>query len=401
MADTTGLDDDELLDALGVEVAPIRTGSQTPREERIIAGFEDILRFYQTHGRAPLHGQERDIFERLYAVRLDQLRKLPEAPGLLAGLDSPGLLSGAAIHADLNDLDEDALLAALGIESAESAGSATVGQGNITVLRHVRPYAQIKAAEEIANRTPCADFDSFKLLFNEAGTGLKSGAWLTQPFIKNASIDLGDFFIIGGQIAYVADVGASIKAPNGESDARLRVVYANGTESNLLRRSLQRALYKDDTGRRLSEPDMGPLFGGESEPDDIQSGTIYVLRSLSDHPFVAAHRELIHKIGVTGGKVETRIAGADKDATYLLADVEIVASYKLHNLNRTKLENIFHRLFNAAQIDLTITDRFGNPVKPREWFLVPLHVIDEAVRRIQDGSITHVMYDPKTARLTG
>ena len=401
MADTTGLDDDELLDALGVEVAPIRTGSQTPREERIIAGFEDILRFYQTHGRAPLHGQERDIFERLYAVRLDQLRKLPEAPGLLAGLDSPGLLSGAAIHADLNDLDEDALLAALGIESAESAGSAAVGQGNITVLRHVRPYAQIKAAEEIANRTPCADFDSFKLLFNEAGTGLKSGAWLTQPFIKNASIDLGDFFIIGGQIAYVADVGASIKAPNGESDARLRVVYANGTESNLLRRSLQRALYKDDTGRRLSEPDMGPLFGGESEPDDIQSGTIYVLRSLSDHPFVAAHRELIHKIGVTGGKVETRIAGADKDATYLLADVEIVASYKLHNLNRTKLENIFHRLFNAAQIDLTITDRFGNPVKPREWFLVPLHVIDEAVRRIQDGSITHVMYDPKTARLTG
>lgn len=401
MADTTGLDDDELLDALGVEVAPIRTGSQTPREERIIAGFEDILRFYQTHGRAPLHGQERDIFERLYAVRLDQLRKLPEAPGLLAGLDSPGLLSGAAIHADLNDLDEDALLAALGIESAESAGSATVGQGNITVLRHVRPYAQIKAAEEIANRTPCADFDSFKLLFNEAGAGLKSGAWLTQPFIKNASIDLGDFFIIGGQIAYVADVGASIKAPNGESDARLRVVYANGTESNLLRRSLQRALYKDDTGRRLSEPDMGPLFGGESEPDDIQSGTIYVLRSLSDHPFVAAHRELIHKIGVTGGKVETRIAGADKDATYLLADVEIVASYKLHNLNRTKLENIFHRLFNTAQIDLTITDRFGNPVKPREWFLVPLHVIDEAVRRIQDGSITHVMYDPKTARLTG
>lgn len=398
MADTTGLDDDELLDALGVEVAPIRTGSQTPREERIIAGFEDILRFYQTHGRAPLHGQERDIFERLYAVRLDQLRKLPEAPGLLTGLDSPGLLSGAAIHADLNDLDEDALLAALGIESA---GSATVGQGNITVLRHVRPYAQIKAAEEIANRTPCADFDSFKLLFNEAGAGLKSGAWLTQPFIKNASIDLGDFFIIGGQIAYVADVGASIKAPNGESDARLRVVYANGTESNLLRRSLQRALYKDDTGRRLSEPDMGPLFGGESEPDDIQSGTIYVLRSLSDHPFVAAHRELIHKIGVTGGKVETRIAGADKDATYLLADVEIVASYKLHNLNRTKLENIFHRLFNTAQIDLTITDRFGNPVKPREWFLVPLHVIDEAVRRIQDGSITHVMYDPKTARLTG
>ena len=126
-----------------------------------------------------------------------------------------------------------------------------------------------------------------------------------------------------------------------------------------------------------------------------------MLRSLSSHPFVAENRELIHKIGVTGGKVETRIAGAEKDATYLLADVEVVATYKLHNLNRTKLENIFHRLFGAAQLDLTIADRFGHPVKPREWFLVPLHVIDEAVRRIQDGSITEVVYDPNTAQLVG
>src|SRR5690606_22724943 len=119
----------------------------------------------------------------------------------------------------------------------------------------------------------------------------------------------------------------------------------------------------------------------------------------STHPFVAEHRKLIHKIGVTGGKVETRIAGADKDATYLLADVEVVATYKLHNINRTRMENLFHRLFSPAQIELTIPDRFGNPVKPREWFLVPLHVINEAVERIRDGSIAGVMYDPQSARL--
>ena len=152
-------------------------------------------------------------------------------------------------------------------------------------------------------------------------------------------------------------------------------------------------------GRRLIRKDDGPLFGSAAEPDDIETGTIYVLRSLSNHPFVAEHRELIHKIGVTGGDVETRIAAAEKDATYLLAEVEVVATYKLHNLNRIKLENLFHRLFGAAQLDLTIEDRFGNPVKPREWFLVPLHVIDEAVKRIQDGSITNVVYDPKMARL--
>lgn len=180
---------------------------------------------------------------------------------------------------------------------------------------------------------------------------------------------------------------------------RLRVIFSNGTQSNLLRLSLVRALYKDDAGRRISDADAGPLFGETLGPDDIESGTIYVLRSLSNHPFVAEHRELIHKIGVTGGKVETRIAGANKDATYLLADVEVIATYKLHNLNRTRMENLFHRLFSTAQIDLTISDRFGNPVKPKEWFLVPLHVIDESVERIRDGSITEVTYDPQSARL--
>ena len=386
------MNDDDLLDALGVEVPSLKTVTRTPREERIIAGFEDILRFYETHGRAPLHGEDRDVFERLYAVRLDQLRKLPEAQTLLAELDGPGLLSGT-VALDVNDLDEDALLAELGV------GGEPVDQDDITVLRHVRSSTDKRAAEEIADRTPCADFDRFQPLFELTERDLKSEVRKTLRFGRDASIELGNYFIVGGQLAYVAEIGETIKAPNGESDARLRVIYANGTESNLLRRSLQRALYKDETGRRVTDPDMGPLFGNASEPDDIESGTIYVLRSLSSHPFVVEHRELIHKIGVTSGKVETRIANAEKDATYLLADVEVVATYKLHNLNRTRLENIFHRLFGGAQLDLTIEDRFGHPVKPREWFLVPLHVIDEAVERIRDGSVTDVVYDPHSARL--
>lgn len=388
------LDDDELLDALGVDATPLKASSRTAREERIIAGFEEILRFRQTHGRAPQHSEGGDIFERLYAVRLDQLRKSPEAHALLAGLDTPGLLSGAAVAStDVDALDEDALLAELGVSTEPADAS------DITVLRHVRSSVEKRAAEEVADRTPCEHFERFRPLFEQVERELKSGVRKALPFGRDASVFHGNYFIVGGQLAYVAEVGDTIKAPNGESDARLRVIYANGTESNLLRRSLQRALYKDETGRRLSDPDMGPLFGGEAEPDDIESGTIYVLRSKSSHPFVAEHRELIHKIGVTGGKVESRIAGADKDATYLLADVEIVATYKLHNLNRVKLEGIFHKLFGAAQLTLTIEDRFGQPVRPREWFLVPLHVIDEAVSHLKDGTLTSFAYDPLTARL--
>ena len=388
------IDEDELLADLGLEVTPLKASSRTPREERIIAGFEDILRFHQAHGRVPLHGEGRDIFERLYAVRLDQLRKLPEAQTLLAGLDGPGMLSGAAAaQADVGELDEDALLAELGI------GDKLVNQDDITVLRYVRSSVEKRAAEEIADRTPCADFDKFQPLFEQVERELKAGVRQSRHFGRDSNFKVGNFFVLGGLLVYVAEQGDIFRTGNNEPDARLRVVYSNGTESNLLMRSLQRALYKDENARMLTGTDMGPLFGDAPEPDDIETGTIYVLRSLSSHPFIAEHRELIHKIGVTGGKVETRIAGAEKDATYLLADVEVVATYKLHNLNRIRLENIFHRLFGAAQLDLTIEDRFGNPVKPREWFLVPFHVIDEAVQRIRDGSITEVVYDPKTALL--
>lgn len=191
-----------------------------------------------------------------------------------------------------------------------------------------------------------------------------------------------------------------MKTTAGEVDRRLRLIFANGTESNLLLRSLQRAFYDDPAARRLASPESGQLsFGGELEADDIESGTIYVLRSLSTHPYVAQHRELLHKIGVTGSKVEVRIANAEHDATYLLSKVEVVATYKLAGLNRVRMEKLFHRLFASARLDITINDRFGNPVQPEEWFLVPLFVIDEAVERIKNGSITDYVYDPKVARL--
>ncbi|HEH9590679.1 TPA: GIY-YIG nuclease family protein [Pseudomonas aeruginosa] len=384
------------LDELEAELSDFATSDKktgrTPREERIIAGFEDIQRFVEEHGHAPRHGDDKDIFERLYAVRLDRLREQEESRTLLIPLDHQGLLNAFEVREPQGDytMTDDELLAEL---AGEDEGS------DIQNLRHVRSNAEKREAEEIAQRERCEDFERFQPLFEQVQRELQSGIRVTRTFIRDASIEEGQFFILGGQTVYVAEVGETIKAPNGESDARLRVIYSNGTESNLLRRSLQRALYKDDAGRRITDADAGPLFGETLEPDDIESGTIYVLRSHSTHPFVAEHRELIHKIGVTGGKVETRIAGADKDATYLLADVEVVATYKLHNINRTRMENLFHRLFSPAQIELTIPDRFGNPVKPREWFLVPLHVIDEAVERIRDGSITGVGYDPQSARL--
>lgn len=390
------MDDDDLLEALGVEAAPSRGSTHTALQERLIAGFEDILHFVETHGRAPQHGEDRDIFERLYAVRLDRLRSISEARDLLAPIDTAGLLygnvEGPTVKPD--ELDDEALLAELGAE-------APADENDITQLRHVASYADRKAAEEIANRTKCEDFARFKPLFEKVQRELKSGVRHVIK-LETRSLDeiqKGTFFIVGGQVAFIADEMGEFKTDYDRRDMRLRVIYDNGTESEVLQRSLQRALHRDKVARLITEPSLGPLFGDTQEPDDIASGTIYVLRSRSTHPYVVEHRELIHKIGVTGGKVETRIASALHDATYLLAQVDVVATYKLANIHRTKLENLFHKIFAPAQLDLTINDRFGNPVKPREWFLIPLQAIDEAVSRIRDGSITNYVYDPKSARL--
>lgn len=385
-----GLDD---LAAELADFAPARRkqATYTAREERIIAGFEDIERFYEEHGRLPQHGEDRDIFERLYAVRLDRLRELEDCRALLADFDKHGLLDRAAVVAmDEDDLDPDDLM-------AELSG---LGEGDdITTLRHVRSAEEKRAAEEVARRDKCHDFEKFEPLFKQVKVDLANGSRITRPFELKAEIRPGAFFIVFGQICYVAEMGEVFTNPQGRTDARLRVIFDNGTESGMLMRSLQRQLNEDDAGRRITDPAPGPLFADKANDGEAETGTIYVLRSKSDHPVVAEHREVMHKIGVTSGSVEARISGAEKSSTYLLAGVEIVATYKVYGVNCQKLESLIHKVFASAQINLSIPDRFGHMVKPREWFLVPLHVVDEAVERIRDRSILDWVYDPNAGRL--
>ena len=387
-------DDLALLGKLGVETEPTRADRRTAKEQRIIAGFEDIERFVEEHGRIPQHGEHRDIFERLYAERLDQIRSSAECRAILANLDSHGLLgSGDEIEASRvkEDISDKELLASLGVEVAPGV--------DITNLTYVRSREEINAAEEVAKRNPCRDFTAFKPLFQQAQAELESGQRRTIKYQDNAEIRKGDLFILNGQKVYVATLGDLFINDYGRPDRRLRVIYDNGTESDLLLRSLQRALNKDEASRRITEPGFGPLFSDEEEEDDLPTGYIYVLRSKSEHPFVAQNRSIIHKLGVTGGNVKSRITNAKKDPTYLLADVEIVAMYKLSNVNRTRLEALLHKFFGSARLDLELKDRFGSGVEPREWFLVPFQVIEEAVERLKDGSIAEYRYDRETARI--
>ncbi|MFK8058251.1 MAG: GIY-YIG nuclease family protein [Saprospiraceae bacterium] len=384
-----------LLDSLGIDTTQKPTRKYSKLEERIIAGFEDIQRWVEEHGREPQHGEERDIFEQLYAIRLERIRANEEYRSILADFDSSGLSAKPAITTEViaEKLSPAELLEKLGVELE------TASDDSITKLRHVRSIEERRAAEEIAQREPCHDFELWQPIFEKIQSDIAAGLCSTERFRENAKIDLGDLFILDGQKIVVAEQGATYTNSYGRNEAQLRVVYDNGTQSNLLMRSLQRALNKDKTSRRILENTKLTLFSNSLEEGDSESGTIYVLRSFSEHPVIAEHRTVIHKIGVTNGSVQKRIANAKKDPTYLLADVEIVSEYTLANVNRVKLERLLQRFFSQARLDLTLPDRFGQEVQPREWFLVPLPAIDEAVARIIDGTIGLYIYDRAEARL--
>jgi hypothetical protein len=244
------------------------------------------------------------------------------------------------------------------------------------------------------------DFAKFKPLFEQVQEELNSGLRHTREFKNYAKMKVGDFFILGGQKVYVAAMGEEFTPEHDRPDRRLRVIYDNGTESDLLMRSLQRALNKDTTGRRITDPTVsGSLFSGIPETSDNASGTVYVLRSLSDLPAIAQSRDVIHKIGVTSDDVKKRVTNAKLDPTFLMADVEVIATYELSNISRSKLEGVIHKFFEPARLDIEVKDRFGTAVTPREWFLVPLFIINEAIERIKDGSIVRCRYDVKAGKI--
>ena len=388
-------EDLDLLNELGVDTAPQKQAARTPLEQRIIAGYEEIELFVKQYGRIPEHGENRDIFERLYAVRLDQLRKQPVCREVLKDIDVKQLLDvqddvkSAVVNED--EASDEELLEALGVDNGAA--------DDITELKHVRSSQEKMAAEEIAQRIPCRNFGVFKPLFEQVQGDLESGFRKTLKYQDNGEIKKGDFFIVEGQKAYIADWGEPFISSYNKPDRRLRVIYDNGTESDLLLRSMQRALNRDESSRRVTDPTLGPLFSDQEEDDDQAVGYVYVLRSKSDNPFIAENRKVIHKIGITKGSVQQRVANAAKDPTYLLASVEIVETYKVSNLDLKRLEKLLHKFFEPARLDLQLKDRFGFNMEPREWFLVPLPIIEEAIQKLIDGTLPKQRYEPKEGRI--
>jgi hypothetical protein len=226
-----------------------------------------------------------------------------------------------------------------------------------------------------------------------------------MKFANEQEIEAGGFFILNGVMVYVAEV-RDPHIRNGKRNARLRLIFENGTEGNNLLRSLATELYKDPNGRRISDPYAGPLFGPggatlQTVPSeaDKRMGSIYVVQSLSTLPEIARLDGQLFKIGFTTGSVEDRLRSAHEDPTFLMAPVRPVLTYEALNLNPNKFENIVHRFFAPARLDIEIMDRFGKAVRPREWFMLPLSIIEQTIPLIVDGSIVQYRYNHRACAI--
>ena len=387
------LNDKELLEQLGVEIEPNKKKGINSEDEYIISQFIEIQEFYKNSKLLPKNNINQDIFERILSIRLQKIITSKDLIELLKPFDFQNLLNEPKDNnsidqiQEMNDVD---LIDELFEDNQESS---------ITELNHVRSSSERKLAEEFATREICKDFKLYKPLFDQIQIEIKSGKRKLIKLKNRPEIKSRDFYILYGQKTYVSKVGEFFKQEYGKIDARLHLIFDNGTESRMLMRSFQKALSLDTSSRVISTNNLGPLFRSTLSNDDLQDGTLYVLRSNSENPFIKSHRSLIHKIGYTTGKVSKRIANAKNDPTFLMAEVEVVDSYRLFNLKSSKFEHLVQVIFSSSKINVEIKDRFGNIIFPEEWFFVPLNVIKDAIQKIIDGSITQYIYDPSLAKL--
>ena len=350
--------------------------------------FEELKTFIELNDREP-DIEATNIHEAKLAARLSKLRSTPEALDALEPFDTEGLLGTKSSGEKKTELTIDDVL----------SSDLLADDDDIFNLKHVTVGTKSQTASaDMATRKKCMDFDSFKPLFVRIQKELDDGTLETTGIKGIAEIQKGQAFILAGLIAYVAEMGEKHERRKGHHNARMRVVYSNGMESNLLLRSFGAALYKDKSARAIVPKDSGPLFVEEDSPL-YKTGIVYVLRSKSEEPSIAKHREYLHKIGVTTSDVKKRVANAAKDATYLLADVEVVAEFTLYNMNLQATEKLLHAFFREAQADIQIPDRFGNMVKPKEWFFLPLELIKQIADLIRNNKIASYQYDATNVKI--
>lgn len=373
--------DDDDLELLKVKPrsSPIEQG-----EERLISSFQEINAFVTEKGREP-DANANDVKEFQLHSRLIGIREDEAKIEKLMPFDEHGLLKNLVKIETIGDIFDN-----------DDLGLLDDGQDSIFKIRNVP--TSINMPDEIARRIRCKDFEKFEPLLRKCQSELTLGKRKLLPFSKEQQISAGFFFVLKGILLFVEDVGKK-ETVNNRTNARLRCIFENGTESNMLLRSLASELYKN--GRRVSHNEenlLDELKGITSEDED--TGYIYVLKSKSESPDIKAYQDL-YKVGYSTIPVEQRVRGAELEPTYLMASVTIVSVYQCYNLNPQKLELLLHKFFGSACLNIDIFDNSGQRHSPREWFVAPLDVIEQAIYYILNGDIVNFKYDNDRKEIVG
>lgn len=352
--------------------------------DRLERAFLEVVEFRRAHGRIP-SSSTREIAERKLGARLDGILANEEKMAALQPFDEFGLLEPAVVPGSIDDVLADDDFDLLSDESG------------LLDLTHLPVRKAPESPDSVAKRKKCTDFNQFEHLFKVKHAELAAGKVTLAPFKGLPTVQEGRFFVLGGVMLFVAEVGETktlVVGGKPEPKQRLRVVFENGTESAMYRQSLSIRLHEQQ-GQAVVRTgfDDDEIFDGDTE-----SGHIYVLRSLSSDPQIATIADL-HKIGFSTTSVEQRIKNAETSPTYLMAPVEIVADYRTYNMRPSALEHLLHRVFAEVRLDATQVDKHGLDYDPSEWFVVRRSLIDQAVNMIMTGEIIDYVYDAQLGRL--
>ena len=394
------MDRDKLLkeifenDPLGLLVIKPTNSSGRNEDERLVASFQEINLFFEQNNREPELGggiQEHQLYSRLKSIRENPIKM-----EMLKVHDIYGLLDYTPKEVtSLDDVINDDVLGILGDDDT-----------GLFNLKHVTKFNERESADFVARRKKCKNFNDYEHLFVSVQRELKEGKRKLLDF-KFGNLQQGSFYVHNGLVFYVEKINITQLEhyrPDGKrirEDGRTRLIFENGTESEMLRNSIQKRLYEN--GKIISEnaettnKQFLEKFSNVNDEDE-EAGFIYILKSKSDKQEIKEISNLF-KIGFSKVSVEERIKNAPQEPTYLMADVKIVMAYKCYNMNTHKLEQLVHGFFGRSCLNIDVFDINGNRHTPREWFIAPLHVIEQAIHYIIAGAIVKYRYDDVTEEI--
>jgi len=381
----------ELLDndPLGLLNVKASTSPARNEDERLVASFQEINEFFEQNKREPKADngiQEHQLYSRLKSIRTN-----PTKIKMLKSHDIHGLLNSEPLEPV--SIDEIMENDPLGLLDDDTAG--------LFELKNIKPTEKSRAETDfVARRKPCKDFSKYESLFKSVQKDLKEGKRKLIEF-KLGNLRQGAYYVHNGILFFVEKIEITKKEhykPDGtrvREDGRTRCIFENGTESNMLKRSIEKLLYAN--GQVVTEnddqtnEDFAEKFSNITAEDE-EAGFIYILKSKSDKKEIKEIHNL-YKIGFSKTTVEDRVKNANQEPTYLMADVRIVMAYKCYNMNPQKLEQLLHNFFGNSCLNIDVFDKDGNRHTPREWFIAPLAIIEQAIHYIISGDIIHYRYD--------